>query len=113
MVSTSPHLSMNLCDLEESEVLSITLDQNHLYFEMVVCDEDGIRYKVSAWNTAGASLDVTFGALNLLGHRTDLSNRHTFGELESVSMVENVLTLEGDFGDLVIPSADTSIEQLK
>ena len=88
---------MNLCHLEESEILSITLDQNHLYFEMVVCAEDGVRYKFSAWNPAGASLDVAFGALNLLGRRTDLSNRQTFGELESVSMVENVLSLEGDF----------------
>lgn len=104
---------MNLCNLEQSEVLSITLDQKHLYFEMVVCTEDGARYKLSAWNTAGASLNVTFGALNLLGHRTHLSNHRTFGELESVSMVENVLTLEGDFGDLVIRSAATSIEQLR
>jgi hypothetical protein len=106
------YLSMNLSDLEESEVLSIALDQNHLYFEMVVRAEDGARYKLSAWNTAGASLEVTFGALNLIGYRSDLSNRHTFGELESVSMVENVLTLEGDFGDLVIRGAATSIEQL-
>ncbi|MFL6636823.1 MAG: hypothetical protein ACJ8HJ_31400 [Massilia sp.] len=104
---------MNLCDLEESEVLSITLDQQHLYFEMVVRAEDGARYKLSVWNTAGASLDVTFGALNLLGSCADLSNRHTFGELEGVSMVENVLTLEGDFGDLVIRNAATSIEQLR
>ena len=104
---------MNLCDLEESEVLSITLDQNHLYFEMVVCVEDKVRYKLSARHTAGASLDITFGALNLLENRADLSNRHTFGELEGVSMVENVLTLEGDFGDLVIRNAATSIERLK
>lgn len=104
---------MNLCDLEESEVLSITLDQQHLYFEMVVRAEDGARYKLSAWNTAGASLDFTFGALNLLGPRTDSSNRYTFGELEGASMVGSVLTLEGDFGDLVIRNATTSIEQLR
>lgn len=55
---------MNLCSLEESEILSITLDQQHLYFEMVVRAEGGERYKLSAWNTAGAPLDVTFGALN-------------------------------------------------
>ena len=73
---------MNLSDLDESEVLSITLDQQHLYFEMVVRAEDGARYKISAWNTAGASLDVTFDALNLLGSRTDLNNHHTFGELD-------------------------------
>ncbi|MFC3457164.1 hypothetical protein [Massilia haematophila] len=104
---------MNLCDLEESEILSITLDQNHLHFEMVLCTDDGARYKLSAWSAVGASLDVNFGALNLLGHRTDLSNHHTFGELESVSMVNHVLTLEGDFGELVIRRATTSIEQLK
>ena len=104
---------MNLCDLEESEVLSITLDQQHLYFEMVVRAEDGARYKISARNTAGTPLDVRFGALYLLGPHRDLSNRHTFGELEGVSMVEDVLTLEGDFGDFVIRNAATSIEQLR
>jgi hypothetical protein len=103
---------MNLCDLEESEVLSICLDQQHLYFEMVVRAEDGAKYRLSAWNTAGASLDVTFGALNFPGSRMDLNNRHTFGELEGVSMVENVLTLEGDFGDLAIHNAAVLIEKL-
>ena len=104
---------MKLCDLEESEVLSIILDQQHLCFEMVVRAEDGAKYKLLAWNTAGTSLEVTFGALNLLGQLTDSSNRHTFGELESVSMVENALTLEGDFGDIVIRNAVASIEQLR
>ncbi len=104
---------MHLCDLEESEVLSITLDQNHLYFEMVVCTEDRTKYKLSVWSTDGASLDVTFGALDLQGQHTDVSGRHTFGELESISIVENVLTLEGDFGDVVIRRAKTSIELLR
>jgi len=103
---------MNLCDLEESEVLSISLDQQHLCFEMVVRAEGGARYKLSACNTAGACLHVTFGALDLLASRTDSSNRPTFGELEGVSMVENILTLEGDFGDVVIRNAAVSIEQL-
>jgi hypothetical protein len=79
---------------------------------MVVCVDDGVRYKLSAWNTAGASLELMFGALKLLGHHTGLSNHHTFGELEGVSIVESVLTLEGDFGDLVIGNATTSIERL-
>lgn len=104
---------MNVCDLEESEVLSITLDQQHLYFEIVVRAEDGARYKLSAWNTAGAPLDITFGALNLPGPRTDLSNRHSFGELEGVSLLKDVLIREGDFGDLVIRNAATSVEQLR
>ena len=80
---------------------------------MVVRFENGAKYRLSAWDTAGASLDVTFGALNLLGQLTNSSNRHTFGELESISMVGNVLTLEGDFGDFVIRNAATSIEQLR
>ncbi len=107
------YTSMNLDDLEESEVLSIALDQQHLCFEMVVRAEDGIRYKLSVWNSDGVALDVTFGALNLSGQHTDSSNRYTFGELESVSIVENVLTLEGDFGDLAIRNATTSIKQLR
>ena len=42
----------------------------------------------------------------------DLRNHHTFGDLEGVSIVENVLSLEGDFGDLIIHNAAVSIEKL-
>ena len=80
---------------------------------MVFRVEDGARYKLSAWSTSGATLDVTFGALHLRGDLTDSSNLHTFGELERVSMVDNALTLEGDFGDIEIRNAVTSIEQLR
>ena len=59
-----------------------------------------------------AQIDVTFGALNLQGPRMDLSNRHTFGELEGVSMLENFLTFEGGLGNLVIHNAAVSIEKL-
>ena len=52
---------MNFSKLEESEVLSITLDQAHLYFEMVVFTESGTKYKLSAWNSAGGRLEVSLG----------------------------------------------------
>lgn len=39
--------------------------------------------------------------------------RHpTLGELERVSMVEDRLTLEGDFGDIVIQKAKVSVEKV-
>jgi hypothetical protein len=103
---------MDLCELEECEILSITLDQRHLYFETVVRTDDGTQYKLSAWNPAGTTLKAAFGALHVQANRTDVVGRSTLGELESASFVGEVLTLEGDFGDIVIGRATISVEQL-
>jgi hypothetical protein len=103
---------MDLRELEQSEVLSITLDRAHLYFETVVRNSNGIRYKLSAWNPAGIGLNAAFGALHVQANRTDVAGRDTLGELESVSFVGDVLTLEGDFGDVVISGVTISIEEL-
>jgi hypothetical protein len=103
---------MNLCDLEEPEILSITLDQAHLYFETVVCTDDGTKYKLSAWNPAGTTLKAAFGAVHVQANRRDVAGRSTLGELESASLVGDVLTLEGDFGDVVISGVKVSVEQL-
>lgn len=42
----------------------------------------------------------------------DSRNHHTSSELEGVPMVESVLSLEGDLGDLVINNTAVSIEKL-
>lgn len=96
---------MDIQKLEESTVLSITLDQAHRYFEMVVCMDDGTKYRLSAWNADGASLDITVGALHV-------RNAGALGELESASFVGDVLTLEGDFGDIAIRAARALVEEL-
>lgn len=106
------HFLMDLRKLEESEILSITLDQAHLYFETVVLTGDGIRYKLSAWNPAGTGLKAVFGAFNVQANRADVAGRNTLGELESASFAGDVLTLEGDFGDVVISGVTISIEEL-
>ena len=103
---------MDVRELEETEVLSITLDQPHLYFETVVRTGAGSRYKLSAWNPAGAGLKAVFGAIHVQANRTDTAGRDTLGELESASFVGDVLTLEGDFGDVVISGVTISIDEL-
>lgn len=79
---------------------------------MMIRPEGGAEYKVSAWNASNASLHVRFGALNLPGCRTDLSKCHTSNELEGACMVEHVVTLECEFGDLLNHNAAVSIENL-
>lgn len=102
---------MHLHELEESQVISIALDQAHLYFAIVVRIDDGTEYKLSAWNAAGSPLEVVFGALQVQANRTDVKGRPTLGELEGASFRDGVLTLEGDFGDVVIRGAMVSINQ--
>lgn len=103
---------MDLRNLEETDVLSLTLDQAHRYFEMVFCTDDGRNYKLCAWNEDGARLGVTLGALHIRGNLANAGNRGVLGELESISWVDDVLTLEGDFGDITIKAARVAVEAL-
>lgn len=96
---------MDIQELEETCILSITLDQAHRYFEMVVCTYEGAKLRLSAFNADLAPLDITFGAL----HVRDSS---VLGELEGVSLTDDVLILEGDFGDIAIKAAKVSIDKL-
>lgn len=97
---------MDVQELEESNILSVSLDQAHHIFEMIVSLLDDTRCRLIAWNDDGTKLTVRFGALNLC-HRTEL------GELEGISFVNNVLSLEGDFGDIEIEAKNVAVERLK
>jgi hypothetical protein len=97
--------TIDIQELEETGILSITLDQAHRYFEMVVCTYEGTKYRLSAWNEDLSPLGITFGALHVRDSRV-------LGELEGVSLVDDVLTLEGDFGDIAIKAAKVSVEKL-
>ena len=96
---------MNIQALEESTILSISIDQAHRFFEMTVSLQDGICCKLNAWNDDGEKLAIRLGALNL-DRRADL------GELESISFLDNVLILEGDFGDIEIEATNVVVEKL-
>ena len=96
---------MDVRALEESSVSSIAVDQAHRYFEMVVRLDDGTRKKLMAWNADGTELTIKLGALNV-------KNSSELGELEGINIVDNVLFLEGDFGDITIKANSISIEKL-
>jgi hypothetical protein len=96
---------MDVRALEESRVLSITVDQAHRYFEIVVSLDDGTQKKLMAWNADGTELAIRFGALCV-------QNYSELGELEGINIVDNVLLLEGDFGDITIQATSISIEKL-
>jgi hypothetical protein len=98
--------------LEETDVLSISLDQAHLYFEMVVSTYEGTRYALAAWSGDGTRLDITIGALHVRNNLTNTNNIGILGVLESVGFVDDVLILEGDFGDITIKAAKVSIKKL-
>jgi len=97
---------MNIQALEESNILSISIDQAHRFFEMTVSLQDGACCKLRAWNDDGLKLAIRLGALNLHA-RADL------GELEGISLADNVLILEGDFGDIEIEATNVVVEKLK
>lgn len=81
------------------------MDQAHRYFEMVVRLDDGSRNKLMAWNSDGTELTIRLGALNV-------QNTSELGEIEGINIVDNVLSLEGDFGDITITATSILIEKL-
>ncbi|OPB06406.1 hypothetical protein BFW91_20540 [Pseudomonas fluorescens] len=83
----------------------MTVDQAHRYFEMVVRLDDGSRNKLMAWNSDGTELTIRLGALNV-------QNTSELGEIEGINIVDNVLSLEGDFGDITITATSILIEKL-
>lgn len=96
---------MDVQALEQSNVLSITVDQAHRYFEMVVSLDDEKKYKLMAWNVDGTELIIRLGALHIQDSRI-------LGELEGISIVENVLFIEGDFGDMSIHATTVLVEEM-
>lgn len=103
---------MDVRELEETDVLSISLDQAHLYFEMVVLTFDGIKCRLSACNADGSPIELTVGALQFGANLTNTRDLSILGELEGISAVDGVLILEGDFGDITISANKISVEQL-
>ncbi|QOL52283.1 hypothetical protein [Massilia litorea] len=95
---------MDIEKLEGTGILSISLDQPNHYFEMVVCTNIGRKFKVSAWNAVDAFFDITFGAL-------DCREFGAVGELECVTLMGDVLILEGNFVNIVIKTARILIEE--
>jgi hypothetical protein len=72
---------------------------------MVVRLDDGSRNKLMAWNSDGTELTIRLGALNV-------QNTSELGEIEGINIVDNVLSLEGDFGDITITATSILIEKL-
>ena len=103
---------MDLHQLEESDVLSISLEQAHRYFELLLLANGGNRYALSAWNKDGAPLEMSFGALRLQANLTNADNAGVLGELESISHVDGTLVLEGDFGDITVKADTVSVKKL-
>ncbi|MFK3607365.1 hypothetical protein PSH70_07910 [Pseudomonas fluorescens] len=58
-----------------------------------------------AWNADGTELTIRLGALNV-------QNTSELGEIEGINIVDNVLSLEGDFGDITITATSILIEKL-
>ncbi|MCD2514850.1 hypothetical protein LQ564_00815 [Massilia sp. G4R7] len=103
---------MNLHELEESDVLTISLDQAHRRFDMVLRTEDGKCYALSAWNQGATRIDITFGEVHIRANLTNRQSMRVLGELESIGSLDGVLVLEGDFGDITIKADTVSVRKL-
>ncbi|WP_244861728.1 hypothetical protein [Pseudomonas sp. Ost2] len=72
---------------------------------MVVSLDDQPRYMLMAWNAEVAELAIRPGA-------SHVQNSSMFAELEGISIVDNVLFLEGYFGDMAIEVTTVLVERL-
>ncbi|WP_218170447.1 hypothetical protein [Pseudomonas gingeri] len=73
--------------------------------DMVVSLDDQPRYMLMAWNAEVAEPAIRPGAFHV-------QNSSMLGELEGISIVDNVLFLEGYFGDMAIEVTTVLVERL-
>lgn len=103
---------MVIGDIEEGQLIAIELDQNHLCLKLGVVSAVGAKCRVLAFNTTGTPISVEFGAFAYRAGLTTVESAPTFGEIEGAKIQNGVLTLEGDFGDMVVFADTISIESL-
>ena len=89
---------MNLCDLEESYLLSLTHDHHGLFIELYILSSNDIKIKLLAHNKDTSPITVKFIGLNIRSNFTTPSGVASLGEVEAVQTTENGFNLEGDMG---------------
>lgn len=99
--------------LAGTNVLSISIDQAHRFFEMLVVTTEGTRFRLTAWNLDAMPLSLALGALHIRSTLTNAENLPILGELEGIGVVDEALVLEGDFGDISIRATNVSVELIE
>ncbi|GAA4501445.1 hypothetical protein [Pseudaeromonas paramecii] len=97
---------MNLSDLEESHLLSLTYDHNGLFIEFILLSSKDMNVKLFAHNKDTSPITVKFIGLNIRSNFTTPSGVASLGEVEAVQTSKNGFDLEGDMGFIQVV-ADT------
>lgn len=99
-------------NLEESDVLTIYLEQDYRLFIIEVLTPTGKKFKLQASNEDGSPMEVAIGRLRVVSNFYSRDNVRSLGELESIGRDEDRLVLEGDFGDISLNATKIDIEQV-
>lgn len=99
---------MEISELEESQLLSLSVDPNELYIEFTVLTQGREVFSLFSHNRDTSKIRVEFYGLSLNAGRSEENVRSVLGEIESISIKESQYTLEGDFGAITV-FADTSL----
>lgn len=103
---------ISLQNLEESDVLTIYLEQDYRHFIMEVLTPTGKKFKLQASNKDGSPMEVAIGNLRVVSNFYGRDNVRSLGELESIGRDDDRLVLEGDCGDISLNATKIDIEQV-
>ena len=102
---------MELANISESYLLSLTQEQNNLYIELIALDSNGVKIKVFANNKDTSAISVSYIGLSLNSSFTTVDGIPTLGEIESVAITNFGFTLEGDMGIIKVTADNWLVEK--
>lgn len=97
---------MELNCLIDSELLSLNQSFDDAYIEMLFLLESEQKVKLFVSNMQGQAITVHFKGMQLSARKTTLSGIPTLGEVERVSYLQGILSIEGDFGVIEVEGHD-------
>jgi hypothetical protein len=97
---------MELNCLIDSELLSLNQSFDDAYIEMLFLLESEQKVKLFVSNKQGQAITVRFKGMQLSARKTTLSGIPTLGEVEGVSYLQGILSIEGDFGVIEVEGHD-------
>ena len=101
---------MNLNELKESYLLSVSHDQKSLFIEFLLLTEEGKRIKLFAHNRDTSPIEAEYVGLTLKANFTTHEGVPSLGEIESVVVTDSGFIFEGDLGVIKIIADTWSVE---
>ena len=104
---------MEFQDVREAHLLSIELDESMMYAGLRLRSVDGENGRIDVISLDGVPVQMQIQRLSLRAGLVTVEGIPSLGEIETFSLEENRLMLDGDFGCIVFVAGRIDIGTVK